>query len=70
MKPWTPLVITVVLAFLINFFPIFMAFVIKVDGWAQVGWVFYLFTIPLSGLLILIGGGISLRLYFKKRDSA
>lgn len=65
MKTWTPLLAAIIISVLINVFPLVMAFVLRVEGWAQTGWVFYLFTIPISAVLIIGGLIISLFLYFR-----
>lgn len=69
MKTWTPLLISLVLTFLMNFFPFFMAFIVGDEGWAQAGWAYYFFTIPLGLLLLALGLIISLVLYFRRRKN-
>lgn len=60
LKIWLPFLLATGLALLLNLYPIFMAFVLKVEGWGQTGWIFYFFTIPIGGGLVLIGLAISL----------
>ena len=67
MKTWTPFVITLVVTVVMNAFPLFMAFVVGDEGWAQAGWAFYFFTIPLGALLLAMGFVISLILFFRRR---
>jgi heme/copper-type cytochrome/quinol oxidase subunit 3 len=67
MKTWVPITIALVLTFVMNAFPLFMAFVVEDEGWAQAGWVFYFYTIPLGILLILLGALISIILFFRRR---
>lgn len=67
MKVWNPLVVSIIIAIVINVFPLFMAFVLGSEQWKQSGWAFYFFTIPLGGILILFGFIISLILYFIKK---
>ncbi len=69
MKTWTPLLITFVITVVMNAIPVFMAFVVGDEGWAQAGWAFYFFTIPLGALLLVAGFVISLVLYFKRRKT-
>ena len=70
MKPSLPLICSLILAFLMNAFPIFMAFIVGDEGWATAGWAFYFFTIPIGLLLILLGFIISLVLFFIGRKNA
>lgn len=53
---------------LMNLFPIFMAFVVRAEGWAQAGWAFYFLTIPLSAALLVIGGVVSIALGASRRQ--
>ncbi len=67
MRTWTPLVVSVVLAVGINLFPIFMAFVVRAEGFVQAGWAFYFFLVPAAVVLLLLGLVISLVLWFRRR---
>lgn len=67
MKTWTPFLLSLVLTFLLNFFPFFMAFIVGDEGWGQAGWAFYFFTIPLGALLLALGLVISLVLFVNRR---
>lgn len=60
METWKPLLIGLGIAVALNAFPYVMAFVIRVEGWAQIGWIFYLLTIPIGLLCIAVGLVISL----------
>lgn len=61
MKIWNPLVTTLAISFVVNAFPFVMAFVLRVDGWAQTGWIWYFYTIPGALILTAIGLFLSLR---------
>ena len=67
MKTWTPLIVSVLLALVINAFPVFMAFVVRAEGWAQAGWAYYFLTIPAAIVLLLLGLVISLVVFFRRR---
>jgi hypothetical protein len=69
MNTWTPLIITVVFSVLMNVFPLFMAFVVRAQGWAEAGWVFYFFTIPAALVLLFLGLVISLVLFFRRKST-
>jgi NADH:ubiquinone oxidoreductase subunit K len=69
MKTWTPLLITFVITVVMNAIPVFMAFVVGDEGWAQAGWAFYFFTIPLGALLLVLGLVLSLVLFFNRRKA-
>lgn len=69
MKTWTPLIVALVVTFVMNAFPFFMAFVVGDEGWAQAGWAFYFFTIPLGALLLAGGLVISLIYFFRRRKA-
>jgi hypothetical protein len=69
MKTWTPLLISLVLAVILNAYPLVMAFVVQAEGWVQGGWAVYFFTVPLGGILIMSGLVISLVLFFRRRKS-
>ncbi|MBX3051221.1 MAG: hypothetical protein KF753_07110 [Caldilineaceae bacterium] len=67
MKTWLPFLIALVVTVVMNAFPFFMAFVVGDEDWAQAGWAFYFFTIPLGALLLALGFVISLILYLRRR---
>jgi hypothetical protein len=66
MKIWVPLTIALVLSFLMNAFPLFMAFVVKNEGWAQAGWALYFYTIPLTLLLLVLATLITIILFLQR----
>lgn len=70
MKTWTPFLASLVVTFLMNFFPFFMAFIVGAEGWGEAGWALYFFTIPLGILLLLLGLVISLILFVRRRQKA
>lgn len=70
MKTWTPFLISLLVTFLLNFFPFFMAFIVRAEGWGEAGWAFYFFTIPLGALLLALGLIISLILFLRRRQKS
>ena len=52
---WIPLGICFALALVLNLPPWFMAFVYKSKGWQFVGWIYYIFTVPIGIVLLVIG---------------
>jgi hypothetical protein len=66
MKIWLPLTVVVVLSFLLNAFPLFMAFVVKDEGWGQAGWALYFYTIPLTLLLLVLGTLTTIVLFLQR----
>ena len=70
MKNWTtwiPLLTAILISICANLFPIFMAFVLKADGWAGAGWVLYFFLLPASLGLIVVGLILSLIIFFVRQ---
>jgi uncharacterized BrkB/YihY/UPF0761 family membrane protein len=67
MKTWVPITVALVLSVVMNAFPLVMAFVLEVEGWAEAGWAFYFYTIPLSLLLIVVGMLLTMILFFRRR---
>ena len=66
MNTWTPLIAAIVITVILNAFPLIMAFVLRVEGWAQAGWALYFFIVPFSLILLLIGLITSLYLFFTR----
>ena len=60
LKIWLPTLIALLICIALNAFPLIMAFVLNVEGWAQTGFVLYIFLIPASALIMLIGLIISI----------
>ncbi|MEL6372895.1 MAG: hypothetical protein AAFR04_02890 [Pseudomonadota bacterium] len=55
MTAWKPLLWAILIAFSINAFPAFMAFVVGDQGWVSAGWALYFFLIPLGALILVVG---------------
>ena len=71
MKNWTtwiPLLTAILISICANLFPIFMAFVLEADGWKGAGFVLYLFILPASIVLIVVGLILSLIISSKRKD--
>ncbi|MGX5175485.1 hypothetical protein ACUR5C_15800 [Aliikangiella sp. IMCC44653] len=66
MKTWTPLIATSIVSLLLNAYPIFMASVVKAEGWLEAGWVWYYFSIPVTLVIFSVGLLTSVILYFAR----
>ena len=55
-----PLVIAIFAALLIIVYPIFKAFFVGDEGWAQTGWVLYILIIPAAGVILVFGALLTL----------
>ena len=60
MMSWMPFGIGLLITALLNFFPYFMAFVVRSEKWRTVGWFYYLFTLPIGLVAAVIGLVVSL----------
>lgn len=51
---WRPFYVALMLVMLINGFPLFMAFVLQANGWMELGWIWYLLSVPGSLFLLFV----------------
>ena len=63
------MIVAILLAVLMNAFVFVMAFVITSPGPNEVGYLYFIFTIPAGGLLIVAGLIVSLIFYFRRKDT-